>query len=46
MELFDNHIRNTYNVLAAIDDRKQVIECCWQVLGIDVINVGNATERF
>jgi predicted kinase len=46
MELFDLYIRNNYNVLAAIDDRKQVIECCWNVLNINVINVGNSTERF
>jgi len=45
-ELFDNHIRYKYDVLAAIDDRKQVIECCWNVLGVNVINVGNAAERF
>ena len=46
MELFDLYIRNNYNVLSVIDDRKQVIECCWNVLGINVINVGNNHERF
>lgn len=46
LELFDRYIRNNYYVLAAIDDRKQVIEQCWNVLGVNVMSVGNPTERF
>lgn len=46
MELFDKYIRNDYNVLAVFDDRKQVIEECWSVLGVNIINVGKLTERF
>jgi hypothetical protein len=46
LEIFNKYIRDNYNVLAAIDDRKRVIECCWNVLGINVINVGNGYERF
>lgn len=46
MELFDKYIRNNYNVLAVFDDRKQVIEECWSVLGVNIINVGKLNERF
>lgn len=46
MELFDKYIRNNYNVVRVIDDRKQVIEECWDVLGIPVMNVGKSCERF
>lgn len=46
MELFDNHVREDYDVKAVVDDRKQVIEQCWNVLGIPVVNVGNNLERF
>lgn len=46
MELFNQHIRDNYDVKAVVDDRKQVIEQCWSVLGIPVINVGNIKERF
>jgi predicted kinase len=46
MELFNNHIRNVNDVLAVIDDRKQVMECCWSVLGLNIINVGVLSERF
>ena len=44
-ELFDNHIKDNYNVQLVIDDRKQVIEL-WEQLGIKVINVGKLYERF
>lgn len=46
MELFDRYIRNNYDVIGVFDDRKQVIECCWRVLGINTFNVGNPEERF
>lgn len=32
--------------IAAIDDRKQVIEECWSLLDIPVFNVGKPAERF
>lgn len=32
--------------IAAIDDRKQVIEECWSLLDIPVFNIGKPTERF
>lgn len=46
MEIFDEHIRNTYNVLGCFDDRKQVIEQCWNVLGLKTIFVGDFAKRF
>lgn len=46
MDIFNKHIRHNFNVLGAIDDRKQVIEQCWIVLGIKTISVGNLIERF
>ncbi|CAH0447919.1 polynucleotide kinase [Vibrio phage vB_VpaM_sm033] len=33
-------------VVAAIDDRKQVVEECWSLLDIPVFNIGKPTERF
>lgn len=44
-ELFDNHVRNRYNVQMVIDDRNQVIDL-WDELGLKVINVGTPYERF
>ena len=46
MELFDKYVRYNYDVLGVFDDRKQVIESCWNVLGVNVFNVGNPTVRF
>ncbi len=46
MEMFDKYVRNNYNVKAVFDDRKQVIEQCWEVLGLKTINVGNPIDRF
>lgn len=46
VDMFDKYIRGKYNVRAVIDDRKQVIESCWNVLGVKTINVGNSWERF
>lgn len=45
-EMFNNHIRGKCNVICVFDDRKQVIEQCWNVLGVPVVNVGNNLERF
>lgn len=45
-ELFEEYVTPYYNVKAVVDDRKQVIEQCWNVLGVPVINVGNNLERF
>lgn len=46
IDMFTQFIQGTYNVAAVIDDRKQVIEECWSVLGVPIINVGSPTERF
>lgn len=46
MELFEKHFRNKIDVLAVVDDRKQVIESCWHVLGVPVISVGKWNKRF
>jgi predicted kinase len=45
-ELFDEHIRNKYNVIGVIDDRPQVITECWLPLGIRTMAVGNPYHFF
>jgi predicted kinase len=42
-EIFDEHIRGKYNVLAAFDDRDQVIRECWLPKGLPVFNVGDGS---
>jgi predicted kinase len=44
-ELFDNHIRDKYNVVCVIDDRPQVIRQ-WMLMGLKVINVGDPYKEF
>lgn len=38
MEIFDNHIRNRYNVVAVFDDRRQVVDM-WRSMGLTVFQV-------
>lgn len=38
MELFDNNVRNNYNVLFVLDDRKQVVKA-WRSLGLKCLQV-------
>jgi len=38
VELFDQHIRNRWRVVAVFDDRKQVVEA-WRGLGLTVFQV-------
>lgn len=45
-EMFDKYVRNQFNILGVFDDRKQVSECCYSVLGLKTIFVGNMNERF
>lgn len=44
-ELFDNHIRGKYNVIAVFDDRPQVCRM-WQLLGLKVFQVGDPYLEF
>lgn len=44
-ELFDEHIRDKYNVKFVFDDRPQVIRM-WQSLGLKVFNVGKIDVEF
>jgi histidinol phosphatase-like enzyme len=37
-EIYDNHIKDTYNIIYVIDDRKQVVEM-WRELGLTVLQV-------
>jgi hypothetical protein len=39
-ELFDKHIRSTYNVLGVFDDRNQVVEM-WRAIGLTVFQVAD-----
>lgn len=43
--IFNEEIRNRYNVEAAIDDRKRVL-ALWEALGIKTVNVGKLNEVF
>lgn len=45
-ELYENHIKGKYNVVAIFDDRPQVIRECWQALGFGdrIFNVGTGKE--
>jgi predicted kinase len=46
MEMFLEHIPGRFNVSYVIDDRLQVIEECWNRLGVFVFNVNQFNERF
>lgn len=43
--LFNEHIRDKYNVMGVIDDRKRVV-ALWETLGLRVFNVGLLNEHF
>lgn len=45
-EMFMNNIYGKYDPLFVIDDRLQVIEECWNRLGVFVINVNQGNKRF
>jgi len=40
LELFNEHIRHNYRVVAVWDDRKQVVEM-WRALGLTVFHVAD-----
>lgn len=42
-EMFDNHIKGHYNVLAVIDDRAKVVRM-WRSMGLPVFDVGTGHE--
>lgn len=42
-ELFDNHVRNNYNVRFAVDDRAQVVSECWRAMGLVCLDVAGST---
>jgi hypothetical protein len=39
-EIYDNHIKDTYNIKYVIDDRKKVVEM-WRELGLTVLQVAD-----
>lgn len=46
-DIYEQHIKPHYsNVLAVIDDRKQVIDNCWIPLGLFVFDVGQNRGNF
>lgn len=45
LELFDRYVRHNFNVLYAIDDRKQVLQL-WNDIGLQTLNVGHINEYF
>lgn len=40
MELFDNHVRDNYNVMLVLDDRNQVVDM-WRGIGLQVFQVAD-----
>ena len=40
LELFNEHVRDRYNILAAFDDRNQVVKL-WRQLGITTFQVAD-----
>lgn len=46
MEIFNNHIRNQFDVVAVFDDRPQVLRDVWIPLGFQTYTVGNWMEEF
>lgn len=46
LEMFETHVRSKYNVLCVFDDRLQVIEECWNPLGVFVFNCNQGNKRF
>lgn len=45
-ELFNEHIKDKYNVKLVLDDRAQVVISCWHKLGLKVLQCGNAYINF
>ncbi len=45
MEIFDNYIRDNYNVVAVFDDRKQVLDV-WEEIGLFTFNVSQGKSDF
>lgn len=45
-ELYDNLIKDKYNVMAVFDDRPQVIRECWKELNLPVFNCGVIDVEF
>lgn len=46
MEIFNEHIRDSFDVVAVFDDRPQVLRDCWIPLGLQTYTVGNWMEEF
>jgi hypothetical protein len=44
-ELYDQHIRDRFNILGVIDDRPKVCRM-WRGLGLPVFQVGNPDYEF
>lgn len=45
-ELFEEHVKGKFNVVAILDDRPQVIRECWRELGFAdrILDVGTGKE--
>lgn len=46
LEMFEDYVRDQYNVLCVFDDRLQVIEECWNPLGVFVFNCNQTLKRY
>ncbi|MFJ5071268.1 hypothetical protein ACIQC7_33105 [Kitasatospora sp. NPDC088556] len=40
VEIFDAHVRDTYNVTCVLDDRTQVVQA-WRAIGLTVLQVAD-----
>lgn len=45
-DMFDNYVKDKYNVMVVFDDRPQVIRECWNVLCVPVFNCGIIDVEF
>jgi predicted kinase len=46
MDMFDNFVKDKYNVMVVFDDRPQVIRECWNMLNVPVFNCGIIDVEF
>lgn len=46
MDMYNEHVKDKYNVFVVFDDRPQVIRECWKVLNLPVFNCGVIDQEF
>jgi len=46
LDMYNEVIKDKYNVICVFDDRPQVIRECWKVLNLPVLNCGVIDNEF